>query len=291
MEKLTINIFMNPADFNLTMKHVPGKIPKNVEYITTGPNSSWDGITVFTDSYFDTENMHWIDTIQSKIKLAWIHEPRPLHQVQQTRYTNIERIINKFDYILTYDEYLLNNYPDNTIFTPDNGIWILDENIGLHKKTKLISMIYSFKTWTRGHLLRHFIADNIPGIDLYGDGSKHPVDLKEEGLVDYKYSITIENHRAKYYYTEKINDCLAVGTIPIYWGCTNIGDYYNTEGILQFERISDLEQIFDIISNEDHYAQSLPAIEDNLNRVKQCNILDDWIYENIYKTLLSEGTK
>ena len=32
--------------------------------------------------------------------------------------------------------------------------------------------------------------------------------------------------------TEKVNDCFLTGTIPIYLGAPDIGDYYNLDGII-----------------------------------------------------------
>lgn len=34
------------------------------------------------------------------------------------------------------------------------------------------------------------------------------------------------------YFTEKILDCFTTGTIPIYQGAPDIGDYCNAEGIV-----------------------------------------------------------
>ena len=97
--------------------------------------------------------------------------------------------------------------------------------IKIHEKTKLASMIYSWKNWSPGHKIRHQVADLVQGLDLYGSGPNNPINFKEEGLKDYYFSITIENSKSKNYFTEKILDCFACGTIPIYWGCPNIGDY------------------------------------------------------------------
>lgn len=93
-------------------------------------------------------------------------------------------------------------------------------------------MIYSEKTSTVGHKLRHKIAKEFPQVDLYGRGSPAPINLKEEALVDYRFSIVIENSRIDNYFTEKLVDCFLTGTVPIYWGCPNIGDYFEEGGVI-----------------------------------------------------------
>jgi len=284
--KLKINIITD-AQMSRVLGFEPNKIPTKIEYITG--NKNYDGITVFIDRCFDIGEDHIIDEIQSKYKCAWLHDPRPINDLQQSRLLNLEKNhLNKFDYIMTYDEHLLDTYPNKCIFTADNGIWIQDENIKIHEKTKLMSMIYSFKDWTEGHRLRHKIAnENIDGLDLYGDGSKHPVQFKEEGLIDYQFSITIENSRSKYYFTEKLLDCFAVGTIPIYWGCKNTGDYFDERGILQFEKFDDLIDIFNHINEEPNlYNLMFPFVKNNYNLALKYYRYEDYIYENVYRKIL-----
>ena len=149
-------------------------------------------------------------------------------------------------------------------------------------------MIYSWKNWIEGHKLRHQIAKYVSGVDLYGSGAGNEIKGKEEGSADYKYSIIVENNRTDHYFTEKIMDCIATGTIPIYWGCPNIGNYFNEKGILSFEKIEDLTEIFKIISEPDHYESLLPIVEENYNLVQQYNNYEDWMFENVYKKILNE---
>jgi len=153
-----------------------------------------------------------------------------------------------------------------------------------------MSMIYSWKDWTEGHKLRHMIAANAPDeLDLYGDGSKHPVKFKEEALIDYAFSITIENSRSKYYFTEKLLDCFAVGTITIYWGCKNVGDYFDERGILQFETGDDLVKIFNEINDHPNlYNLMYPFVKENFERAKEFIRYEDWIYDNVYAKMLEK---
>jgi len=123
-----------------------------------------------------------------------------------------------------------------------------------HEKNKLISGITSDK-----HQHRNLFFDNLNklniGVDIFGKKYKeiHP-ELKEQGLMDYKMSISIENSSQSNYFSEKINDSYLYWCLPIYWGCPNIGDFFpensyrsldinNPESIIQVisEPISDIE--------------------------------------------------
>ena len=57
-------------------------------------------------------------------------------------------------------------------------------------------------------------------------------------------------------------------TIPIYWGCPNIGDYFNTEGIITFENEQELESILDSLTPETFF-QKKDAILDNYKIANQ----------------------
>ena len=140
---------------------------------------------------------------------------------------------------------------------------------------------------TKGHILRHQIAAASAGISLYGNGSNRPIEWKSDALADYRYSITIENSQAKWYFTEKILDCFATGTVPIYWGASNIGEFFDIRGIITFDKIEELPEIFLNLSEYD-YKQRLPYIKHNFEEVKQYHIYEDWMFENIYKKLLKE---
>lgn len=68
-------------------------------------------------------------------------------------------------------------------------------------------------------------------LDGFNKGTANKLDkfingtTKWDGIVNYSYSIAIENCIKKNYFSEKITDCILAWTIPIYCGCPNINDY------------------------------------------------------------------
>lgn len=74
-----------------------------------------------------------------------------------------------------------------------------------------------------------------------------PIWSKNTVLKDYRFSMAFENSRDPYYaagwVTEKIYDCLGSGTIPIYWGASNITDIIPSEIFIDYREFeSDLYQ-------------------------------------------------
>ena len=236
-----------------------------------------DGITIFTDTFIFSDD---VDIVNSKYKIGWIIETRETNTSRV--FDEIDNVIDKFDFIMTYDEELLKQYPEKTEFYPFGGSWVIRDNYGIYEKDKHLSMIYSDKRRTSGHRLRHDIANRFGGvIDYYGSGAGAPFKYKEEVLAPYRFSIVIENYKSKYYFSEKLLDCLAVGTVPIYWGAEDVGNYFDDRGIITFK---DMEELNSIISNltEEMYESKLEYIKNNLNLVKRYDTQEDWIFENIF---------
>jgi hypothetical protein len=113
---------------------------------------------------------------------------------------------------------------------------------------------------------------------VFGRGY-NPIDYKLYALRDYAFSLTIENSKFDYYFTEKLMDTFMTGTVPIYWGCPSIGDFFNLDGMIIVDNLEDIDRALNQISIE-KYNSMLPAITDNFNRAKEFLIAEDWIYNN-----------
>ena len=273
--EITINLFDKAYGHlskpNGRYSSVHGKVSKHCRF--TRNNLNFEGINLFTDEFLITQETTQI----LGQKIGWLLETR---EVCPERYEKFSSYKDKFDYVLTHDEKLLKEYPDNTKFIPFGGCWVKDSNFDLHSKSKHISMIYSNKTLFEGHKLRHQVAKEIEGIDLFGRGTSRPLEYKEEALNDYHYTIVIENSSCKNYFTEKLIDAFATGTIPIYWGCPNIEEFFNIEGIITFKNLKELKSILPTLTKE-LYTSKIEILKENLERSKDYNITEDWIYKNI----------
>jgi hypothetical protein len=138
------------------------------------------------------------------------------------------------------------------------------------RKEKDVSCISSKKSFLPGHKKRLEFVEKLKmqdlGIDFYGHGT-NPINSKWDGLYPYKFSLAIENSSLPDYWTEKISDCFMAYTIPIYYGCTNIHDYFPEGSILHID-INDVDgavkKIKDTISG-DHYEKNLNALMEARN--------------------------
>jgi hypothetical protein len=93
------------------------------------------------------------------------------------------------------------------------------------------------------------------------------------------FSITVENCQQDYYFSEKLIDTILTGTIPIYWGCPSIGDFFDIDGLIVFNTLDELENILDNISPE-LYFEKINVIHKNFEIAKKYTLSENWIYEN-----------
>jgi hypothetical protein len=220
--------------------------------------------------------LKFVDNINGVKKFAWLLESPA---ITPHAYEYIKDNFEKFDKIFTFDKELL-NLSEKFVLVPIGGCWIEEENRIIHEKTKDASIILSAKKSTYGHRLRHEIAfsDVIDNLDVYGFNNQ--IKNKSEGLKDYRYSVIIENIKKDYYFTEKLIDCLITGTIPIYWGCPSIGEFFDLDGFIIFDDINDLKKIKNTFTLNNYFSK-LEVIKTNYELAKKYLIADDLIYKKI----------
>jgi hypothetical protein len=259
--------------------------PNLISYVKN--QKAWDGITYFTDKTF-----HLAKDVESDIKVAWIIEPRALLPYI---YESIAQNEEYFDLIYTYDETLIKNSSDKYKFYFCDTVNIDRDSVKIHEKNKLVSMVVSEKTWLFGHRLRHIIMKSlIPSIgykeiDFYGNAANNYIDLKSDSLNEYMFQIAIENDKKDFYFTEKIYDCFATATIPIYWGAPNIGDFFDINGILTFNTPKELESILDELTPEKYYSM-MDSVKRNYEKVIENHLNpDDVLFEKVLHDLRKDG--
>lgn len=213
-------------------------------------------------------------TKECKIKIGWILESKDItNNIIAIVKNNLDSINKNFDYVITHNKELY-QLGGKFIYYPSHGYWI--ENPQIYTKTKLVSMISSNKCWTKGHKKRlEFVEKFRHKVDLYGRGFKE-INKKEEGLKDYMFSITVENDQYETYWSEKILDCFACGTIPIYYGSQDIGNFFDTNGIINLDNNFDINKL-----SEDIYFSKLESIKNNFNKCLKYNIIEDLIFKEI----------
>ena len=137
-------------------------------------------------------------------------------------------------------------------------------NIFNTNKKFQLSFVMSQKNFLPGHRLRHEYKDVISKKRNFNlvFPSSIPMNEKYKLFEDTMFHIAIENTQNVNYISEKVIDCFMSYTIPIYWGCPNIGDYFNTDGIIFINNKEELNQILDNLTEKDYYDR-LDAVLEN----------------------------
>lgn len=244
----------------------------------------------------------------NNVKKIYIQpEPDCICNIKQ----HLEKNHNKYDYILCFDTKTF-NYP-NVIPLLYGSTWIektdylnIDRNIKEYK----ISSLCGTKNWTIGHSLRIALFMNQLQLSRFpleifrtppdGHGTLNNQilpDINNNKLIraehsakidlfkTFQFSIVIENCREYGYFSEKIVDCLITKTIPIYYGCENIGDYFNTDGWILLQTndiISELNEKLELL-NESYYNNYTSVIEENYHKAIQYSSTMENIYKSIAK--------
>ena len=143
------------------------------------------------------------------------------------------------------------------------------------KKTKLISSVVSSLGNDGGNYpygciykervnLINEILNNCDFIDVFGWGDKG-LNKKKDGIVDYRFSLCIENSNEQNYISEKFYDCILTNTIPIYFGCKNIKEFWPENGYILIKDITNTDEIIKTLNNifencESLYNEMLPNL-------------------------------
>lgn len=185
---------------------------------------------------------------------------------------------DKYDLILAFNENILKECNNSEMFI-FGTTWLDLGTLKLNKKNE-ISFIMSEKNQTAGHIMRHEIwreyygKNNINGFELNFMKTPPRIPFKNPLFENAKFSIAVENCISNSYLTEKVLDCFLSKTIPIYYGCHNIGDFFNKRGVLQFNNISELNNIL-LTINPKMYDDLLDVVEENFNIAQK--------YKNLYE--------
>lgn len=217
--------------------------------------------TLHNDMFFDRKVSVSFDSLTADPSADY----KVLVQIEPPTITSLVNQIpenkNIFDLILAWHPSILKQCENSKLF-PFGSCWIKEEDRDIYEKTKNTSIIASKKRQTQGHRLRHdIIKKKIIDMDVFGRGYK-AIDNKITALKDYRFSLIIENDNTDNWVTEKIIDCLVTGTVPVYWGCNNIGDFFNKEGFIVFKDLNELKKIVPKLTKET-YDEMLPFITEN----------------------------
>jgi hypothetical protein len=195
---------------------------------------------------------------------------------------------DRYTYVLTYYDHILKNNSKAKLLMATTS-WV--KNAILNEKKFSVSTLVGGKVDNRmgGYQMRHDLWRRQDEIlipkDFYlsgeygwngADYSKHKslpgsiVPLSKAPLFDSMFHIAIENTSIKNMFTEKIIDCFQTLTIPIYYGCKNIGNFFNPKGIIQVSSVGEMIDACNGVT-PNLYDELSPFIDQNyLKSCKYC---------------------
>lgn len=197
---------------------------------------------------------------------------------------------SEIHHIFTRRKRILSECPNSSLMVFGTS-WV-SEGVE-HRKRSTISFTTTSKRGTEfegenndvdGYSLRHEVVNNLSSLKQesclpleYWGSSRLPLrpDLADYMLGDTKdfmfesmFNVSIENQRCDNFFTEKLIDCFKTKTVPIYFGTSDIGDYFDTRGMVIIDGIDDLYgAVRDL--NEDKYFSMMTYINENWERCQQ----------------------
>jgi hypothetical protein len=213
-----------------------------------------------------------VDTLSvddnADIKILHLAEPTEIYSYI---YEDINQL-SKFDKVYTYNQIILDQIPNSELIE-FGSCWLDFSDLNLNKLNH-ISFVTSTKNFTSGHELRHNIfnffesVNTINGLEIYQHKSPPFHTRRNDFFEASKFHVAVENAKEINFFTEKLIDCFASKTIPVYYGCPNIGDFFNLDGMIIFNDYDEfLEKIGSITPSM--YDEMQSAIEDNHERCKK----------------------
>ena len=187
-------------------------------------------------------------------------------------HTWIEQNAHHFSTIFTWNERIVRKFA-NAKLVLFGHTWIDDMAsmvIEPSKKQFGISFIRGEKLAACGHLLRHQVFSRLDEVIIptkflaKTDMSTFDM-LKAEKLKahnDMMFSLVIENTSHNNYFSEKILDAMVCKAVPIYWGCTNVGEYLDDRGIIHVRSDDEIINVINKLTPEDYYGR-IDAINKN----------------------------
>ena len=238
-------------------------IQQNYDYpnlIRQTPNLSgaWSGIQ-FTYEEVDTcDLIVVINHPQKDIKVKCRKGGRIL-LIQEPPYERNNYLTNYFPYfdkiISAFDKQAFEKVMNTQAALP----WLInksyDQLIDLKPDDSLkndkISWVTSNSNVNPGHQPRLQFLDTLKqsdvNIDFFGRGI-NPIEDKFEGIYPYRYTLAIENYSNADYWTEKIADAFLCYTMPIYYGCKNIEDFFPKGSFIKID-INKQEEAIEIMKD------------------------------------------
>lgn len=145
---------------------------------------------------------------------------------------------------------------------------LISAEISSKEKSDRIVWVTSSSQELPGHLRRYafyrfLMSLGWQDLDVWGRGIR-PIEDKWDVLAHSRYAIAVENQFGSNYWTEKIADCWLAGSLPFYYGCSNLEKYFPSDSFVRIDLddFSGSARIIRRIVDSGEYENRLPAIRE-----------------------------
>ena len=226
------------------------------------------------------------------------------------------RVWDKFKILFTWDDDLVDNKKFFKFFLPIPTRPPLKDPLPFNQKKLLVNMsanryyprpheLYSARVKTSAYFDAHYRDD----FDLFGARWHTPTTRwqkyfpalmpkfacwrgvsqdKMETLSRYKFALCYENlSGTKGYITEKIFDTIQAGTVPIYWGASNILDYVDADAFNDRRKFKDDAELAKYLKSvtEEEYEKMVMAGQTYLQSDRFKKFLPKYFCDRIIEVL------
>lgn len=259
-------------------------------YRDTGKYFIWDRYNWGLKTHFYTHKAMLQTMGKPDRKYGMLVESRSIVPDDYKIFKKHRGLEKEFDRIFTFDDVILSEisnacfYPAGAEVRYGKGKEFLYSDRTYERKNKNLSFLSSDKVMCDMHRKRITAAKfcYANGLaDVFGQVIGGGFVEIEEPLEKYRFSFAIENIQTDYYFTEKITNCFAAQTIPVYLGARKISKFFNEDGII-FITEKDLEHIENVVKQctKEEYDRRRSAVLDNYQRVQKYRNMQDYLYEN-----------
>jgi hypothetical protein len=194
------------------------------------------------------------------------------------------KILDHFNKVYTWDDDLVDNQKFFKFYYPVLQPMLSD--LPSFEERKLCTLVSSdlksshpLELYSeRKKAIEYFEKVQEPGFEFYG--RKWPEGVyksyrgacpdKLQTIKNYRFSICYENMRdVKGYVTEKIFDCFAAGSIPVYWGASNVTDTIPKECFIDRRDFASYDELYAFLK-----AMTIEEYNGYLDRIKAFLISD-----------------
>ena len=250
---------------------------------------------------------------------VYINTTEPVSSQNREEIPHVIENANKYHLILTSYQEILNSVP-NAKFFPYGTTWLnkdsgkIDHRDALGEYSEDLEQLHKDKEFSvsflgtnhrpgpDGYKMRHELwprEEEISIPKLFYSSTRNPLPLPpgpmgaskllpeddKKHLFKSQFSIAIESTSVENYFSEKLIDCLITKTIPIYWGCPNIEEFFDTRGMIIVNSVDDLIKKVNKLTPET-YKKKKKYVEENFELAKEyARSFTDRVKEQIFAEL------